>query len=103
MKVKSCVAWSAAVTLSAGMLALAPVAAADDTDGFLDQLNTLNASPPGLTPQGVISAGYQTCSNLRGGGSVLDEIDAVEGLYGFDQGTLFVSTATTFLCPDFAG
>jgi hypothetical protein len=28
---------------------------------------------------------------------------AVEQAYSFGQGTLFVSAATTHLCPDFAG
>jgi Protein of unknown function (DUF732) len=50
----------------------------------------------------VIDAGYQTCSELKGGTSVLDEMTDLEQRYHVDQGTLFVSAATTHLCPDFA-
>lgn len=50
----------------------------------------------------MVAAGYATCDHLRSGTSVLDEMSAVEQTYHFDQGTLFVSAATTNLCPNFA-
>jgi hypothetical protein len=50
----------------------------------------------------IVGVGYRTCSELCSGVSVLDETTAVESTYHFDQGTLFVSAATTNLCPEFA-
>jgi hypothetical protein len=88
-------------TLSAAVLACAPIAAAS-TGSFLDELNTNNVWLPQKTSAEVIDAGYQTCSELKEGTSVLDAMTAVEQRYHFDQGTLFVSAATTHLCPDFA-
>ena len=87
--------------LSAAVLTCAPIAAAS-TGSFLDELSTNNVWLPQKTSAEVIDAGYQTCSELKGGTSVLDEMTAVEQRYSFDQGTLFVSAATTHLCPDFA-
>jgi hypothetical protein len=83
-------------------LACAPVAAASVEDQFLDELNTLNITLPDKTPSEVVDAGYAACSDLRSGASVLDEMSAVEQRYHFSQGTLFISAATTNLCPDFA-
>jgi Protein of unknown function (DUF732) len=87
--------------LSAAALAFAPVAAASP-ESFIDELNTNKVWLPQKTPEEVIGAGYETCSDLTGGTPVLDEMTAVEQRYNFDQGTLFVSAATTHLCPDFA-
>jgi hypothetical protein len=44
------------------------------------------------------------CDQLRSGVSVLDEMTAAEQEFQLasGQGTLFVSAATTNLCPDFA-
>ncbi|WP_067654344.1 DUF732 domain-containing protein [Nocardia harenae] len=70
---------------------------------FLEQIGLTNATLPGRTAPEMVEAGYITCGHLRGGTSVLDEISSVEQTYHFDQGTLFVSAATTNLCPDFAG
>ena len=81
---------------------LAPVAAASGEGQFIEQLALTNATLPGKTPGEMIAAGYATCDHLRGGTSVLDEMSAVEAAYQFNQGTLFVSAATTNLCPDFA-
>lgn len=93
---------SAAVGCVSAAVILAPAAAAD-TGSFLDELSINGALPPGLTNAEVIAAGNQTCSELRAGTSVLDEMSAVEQRYNFSQGTLFVSASTTNLCPDFAG
>lgn len=70
---------------------------------FIDEISVVNATLPGKTAAEMIAAGYATCDHLRGGVSVLDETSAVERAYHFDQGTLFVSAATTNLCPNFAG
>jgi len=53
----------------------------------------------------TVGAGYHTCDELRNGVPVLDEMAATERRYQLPpgQGTLFVSAATTNLCPDFAG
>jgi hypothetical protein len=92
----------AASAASVAALACAPIAAANGEDKFLDELNSLNIALPGKTPPDVIAAGHTTCGELRSGTSVLDEMSAVESRYHFDQGTLFVSAATTNLCPNFA-
>ncbi|WP_169813128.1 DUF732 domain-containing protein [Nocardia jejuensis] len=68
---------------------------------FVDEISLNNATLPARSAAEMITAGYATCDDLRGGVSVLDEISAVERTYRFDQGTLFVSAATTNLCPDF--
>jgi hypothetical protein len=84
-------------------LASAPLAVADPNQ-FLDELSTLNIHLPDKDAAGTIGAGYDTCFQLRGGTSVLDEMEVVEQRYQLPtgQGTLFVSAATTNLCPDFA-
>jgi hypothetical protein len=88
---------------AAAALVCAPIAAATTAeDQFLDELNTLNVTLPDKAPNDVIAAGYTTCADLRRGTSVLDEMSAVEQMYHFNQGTLFVSAATTNICPDFA-
>jgi hypothetical protein len=92
----------AALAVAAAAIAFAPVAAATP-DSFIDEINTNNAAIPGFTPDQNIGAGYETCGRLTGGASVLDEMSTVEQTYQFDQGSLFVSAATTHLCPDFAG
>ncbi len=91
-----------AVTLAA--LAGAPVASAEPRDVFLDELATLNVYIPGANAADTVGAGYQVCNELRGGTSVLDEMDRTEQIFQLPsgQGTLFVSAATTNLCPDFA-
>lgn len=93
----------AALALTAAALGFAPIASAGPEDSFMDQLSVTNAEPPNMEYPQIVSAGYQTCSELRSGTSVLDEMSAVENTYHFNQGTLFVSAATTNLCPDFAG
>ena len=103
MKPKLGIVAPATLALAAATLAFAPVAAAAPADQFLDELKTLNISLPGKTASETVSAGYEACSALRNGTSVLDEMSAVEKKYNFSQGTLFVSAATTNLCPDFAG
>ncbi|GAB3038862.1 DUF732 domain-containing protein [Mycobacterium bourgelatii] len=90
------------VALATGAVLCSPTASAD-ANSFLSELRTNNVMLPGKTPDQVVAAGYQTCSDLRGGASVLDEMSKVEKQYGISNGTLFVSAATTNLCPDFAG
>lgn len=92
-----------ALVLTAAALGFAPIASASPEDSFMDELRSTNAQPPNMQYREIVSAGYQTCSDLRSGTSVLDEMTAVENTYHFNQGTLFVSAATTNLCPDFAG
>jgi hypothetical protein len=92
-----------AVAATTAALVCAPIAAADDQGNFMNELSTNGAKPPNMGYRQIVSAGYQTCSELRSGTSVLDEMTAVENRYHFNQGTLFVSAATTNLCPDFAG
>ena len=89
------------VVACAATLAWAPAAAASP-DSFLSELATNGVSLPGLTPSQTVAAGYEACAALKSGTSVLDEMSAVEQKYGFSQGTLFVSAATTNLCPNFA-
>ena len=87
--------------LGAGVLGAGTAMA--DPVSFLDEIIINNATLPGKTADEMVAAGYATCDRLRNGGSVLDEMAAVEQMYHFSQGTLFVSAATTNLCPDFAG
>ena len=91
--------------LTIAALVTAPVAAAAPRDQFLDELAALNIVLPGANQADTVGAGYHTCDDLRNGGSVLDEMAAAERMYHLvpGQGTLFVSAATTNLCPDFAG
>jgi hypothetical protein len=86
-----------AAVVPAGTTATSP-----NTSPFLEELRLNNVSLPGKTPTETIAAGNAACADLRSGVSVLDEMSAVEKRYGFNQGTLFVSAATTHLCPDFA-
>lgn len=90
-----------ALALGIGM-SCAPAAAADPAS-FLDELTVNDVWLPGKSAEEVVAAGYATCTDLRNGASVLDEMSNVESLYRFDQGTLFVSASSTNLCPDFAG
>lgn len=85
-------------------LAAAPAASASPRDDFLTELADLNIVMPWPEQADTVAAGYRTCDNLRHGGSVLDEMSNVEREYNLPsgQGTLFVSAATTNLCPDFA-
>ncbi|MDT5095079.1 MAG: hypothetical protein QOH60_4442 [Mycobacterium sp.] len=69
---------------------------------FLEELRINNVVLPGKSPAETLAAGQAACADLRSGTSVLDEMSAVEKKYGFNQGTLFVSAATTHLCPNFA-
>lgn len=97
-----------AAAASVAGLFLAPTATADpatppgNAGEFLEQLSLTQATLPGKTPAEMVAAGYAACNDLRTGTSVLDEMSAVERTYNFSQGTLFVSAATTNLCPDFA-
>ncbi|HEY7050536.1 MAG TPA: DUF732 domain-containing protein [Mycobacterium sp.] len=93
---------TAGLAIAAAAVAFAPDAAATPAS-FFDELHTNNVWLPNKTPDQVLAAGYATCSDLKGGASVLDEMSAVEQKYNFNQGTLFVSASTTNLCPDFAG
>lgn len=90
------------IACGAGTVMLAPAATADP-GAFLDELRTNDVWLPGRNADEVMNAGYGACADLRTGVSVLDEMSRVEHVYQFQQGTLFVSAATTHLCPDFAG
>jgi hypothetical protein len=103
MSIRRRIGIPAALALTAVALGFAPIASASPEDSFMDQLRTTNAEPPNMEYRQIVSVGYQTCSELRSGTSVLDEMSAVENKYHFNQGTLFVGAATTNLCPDFAG
>lgn len=96
----------AATFVALGGAAVGAAAATADTGSaeaaFVDEISLNNATLPGKTAAEMITAGYATCDHLRGGVTVLDEISVVERAYRFSQGTLFVSAATTNLCPDFA-
>lgn len=87
------------IAVVSGCTAMADTSSAEAS--FLDEIGINHATLPGKSTSEMISAGYATCDHLRGGRSVLDETAAVEQTYRFDQGTLFVSAATTNLCPDF--
>lgn len=93
----------APMAATAVVLLFAPIAGATGDGSFLDELSTNHVSLPGKTPAEVVAAGYATCNHIRSGTSVLDEMDAVEKAYHMNQGTLFVSAATTHLCPDAPG
>ncbi len=92
------------MTAAAVALAAAPAASAYPRDDFLAELAALNIVMPWTEQADTVAAGYHSCDNLRQGVSVLDEMANVEREYGLPagQGTLFVSAATTNLCPDFA-
>src|SRR5947209_10638628 len=92
---------AAGASIAAAILSAPAAAATPET--FLDELHTNNVWLPNKSAGEVIGVGYATCGHLRGGTTVLDEMAAVEQAYQFNQGTLFVSAATTNLCPDFAG
>ncbi|KAA0016774.1 DUF732 domain-containing protein [Antrihabitans cavernicola] len=89
------------VGLGAGVMGAGTAMA--DPVSFMDEITINGATLPGMTADQMIAAGYATCDHLRAGVSVLDEMSAVEQTYHFNQGTLFVSAATTNLCPNFAG
>jgi hypothetical protein len=93
-----------ALAVALAALAAAPAASAAPRDAFLDELATLNIPLIGGTQADTVGAGYHVCDQLRGGASVLDTMSAAEQMYHLasGQGTLFVSAATTNLCPDFA-
>jgi len=93
------------LALTTAALAAAPVASAEPSDQFLDELAVLNIFLPSANQADTVGAGYHTCDDLRNGVPVLDEMAATERTYQLPpgQGTLFVSAATTNLCPDFAG
>jgi hypothetical protein len=93
-----------AIGVAAASLVAAPVASAEPRDLFLDELATLNIPLIAGNQADTVSAGYHVCDDLRGGASVLDEMATAETRYQLasGQGTLFVSAATTNLCPDFA-
>jgi Protein of unknown function (DUF732) len=96
----------AAITIALGAsMAVAPIASAEPPDQFLEELALDNVVLPNAGVRETVEAGYHTCDELRQGTSVLDEMAAVESMYMLapGQGTLFVSAATTNLCPDFAG
>lgn len=90
------------IAASSAVVISAPIASANTESQFLDELRTNHVALPGKDSQQTVAAGYATCGHLKHGTSVLDEMSAVERQYTFDQGTLFVSAATTNLCPDFA-
>ncbi len=94
------------LTVAAATIAVAgaPTASAYPRDDFLAELADLNIVMPWTEQADTVAAGYHTCDNLRQGVSVLDEMANVEREYSLPagQGTLFVSAATTNLCPDFA-
>jgi hypothetical protein len=92
----------AAVAMAVTALITAPAAVANTEAQFLDELNTDGATLPGKTPSEMVAADCATCEHLRVGTSVLDEMNAVNHTYRFNQGTIFVSGATTNLCPNFA-
>ena len=93
-----------ALAVALAALVGAPVASAGPNDVFLDELATLNVSIPEANAADTVAAGNQVCNELRGGTSVLDEMSRAEETLRLPsgQGTLFVSAATTNLCPDFA-
>ncbi|WP_410876088.1 DUF732 domain-containing protein [Nocardia sp. A7] len=72
-----------------------------DEASFLEEIKINDATLPGKSAKEMVAAGHATCEHLRGGESVLDETSALEQRYQFDQGPLFLSAATTNLCPDF--
>ncbi|MFE9581005.1 DUF732 domain-containing protein [Nocardia sp. NPDC006044] len=92
----------AATFVALGGAAVATADAGSAESAFVDEISLNNATLPGRSTTEMINAGYATCDHLRAGVPVLDEISAVERAYQFGQGTLFVSAATTNLCPSFA-
>ncbi|MEV0251672.1 DUF732 domain-containing protein [Nocardia sp. NPDC050712] len=97
---------SAATMMTLGAALVGSATATADTStaeaSFVDEISVNNATLPGKSTAEMITAGYVACDHLRAGASVLDEISAVEQNYHFTQGTLFVSAASTNLCPNFA-
>ncbi|MFJ1455200.1 DUF732 domain-containing protein [Nocardia sp. N2S4-5] len=98
----ACIAALAALGCAVGGTAAATTDIGTAEAAFVDEITLNNATLPGRSTAEMITAGHATCDHLRAGVSVLDEESAVERAYQFSQGTLFVSAATTNLCPNFA-
>ncbi|MFH5207069.1 DUF732 domain-containing protein [Antrihabitans spumae] len=91
--------------LGAGALGAGTASASDYASeaSFLEEISINGATLPGLTAEENIAAGHAVCADLTAGGSILDEISALEQTYQFESGVLFLSASTTNLCPNFAG
>lgn len=85
--------------LAALALTLAPVAHADDTQGFLDDL-TAAGFPVMLSGTArAISGGYLICQELRGGMSV-EQVAGQANLMERPYADQYISASQHRLCPD---
>ena len=77
----------------------APVAHADDEQGYLDEL-TQNGVPMGNGPGGALRGGREVCDNLHHGMSADQVANTQFGPFGFAWGATIVAAAQHHLCPD---
>jgi hypothetical protein len=97
---------AAVMTLSCGVVASAPPAAADDNQ-FLSHLLTGNMAHPPLTPSALVNMGHQACSDIAGGVSPdyeKDNLDRALSNQGVTASRAEVGTLIHFalqdLCPN---
>jgi hypothetical protein len=97
------IAGSVATAFALAAIAIAPCAAANPDNDFIDALANSGISYPPHATLGVINGGHTICTNFTKGDSYDDAVAfAVRGLGGNRSlaGT-FVNIATSTLCPKY--
>ena len=81
-------------------IVFAPVAHADDEQGYLDEVGQIGF--PGMNPGGALLIGHMMCDNLHHGMSP-DQAAGSFGLWSGILGPRIVHAAQHHLCPDTLG